>query len=102
MSRFDVHQLAEAPDQLVIDVQSDFLSMIGSRIVVPLATSTRLPQETLGRLYPVIPVHGRDYLFVTPDLTSVLDGQLGAKIANVEAEHRDDITAALDFLLTGF
>lgn len=101
MSRFDVYRLKRRDEQLVVDLQASFLGDIGSRVVVPLARSTRLPRENLERLYPKIVIRDEEFRFVTPDMTSVLDQSLGEHVANIEASHRDDIVRAVDFLFEG-
>ena len=39
---------------------------------------------------------------VTTDLGVIQRHELGRRLTNVEADHRDTIMAAVDFLLTGF
>jgi hypothetical protein len=39
---------------------------------------------------------------MTTDIAALPSARLGAHVANIENDHRDDITNALDFLLFGF
>ncbi|MBB4659015.1 CcdB family protein [Parvularcula dongshanensis] len=102
MARFDVHRLKGAPDLLVVNVQAEFLDHLGSRVVVPLAPLGSVRQEVFSTLKPEIEVGGEPYILSTPDLGAALLSEFGEYVANVEARYRDDITRALDVLLTGF
>jgi toxin CcdB len=85
MARFRVHRL-KSEDQLVIDLQSDFLHDLPTRVVAPLQ-----PVETvswvIARLTPRFEVGGKTYV--------------GPSIADLSAR-ADEITAATDFLFQGF
>lgn len=102
MARFDVYRFASKAAPLVLDVQSDILSDLKSRVVVPLAPASEAGKEELPRLKPRIGVEGKDYILMTTDIAALPVGRLGEHVANVEAEFRDEITKALDFLFFGF
>ena len=102
MARFDVYQPTGRPASLAVDVQSDVLSELDSRVLIPLRPLDASTQEAAHRLVPVLEIDGRDYLLVTTDIAMVPCRLLGPPVANIEAEHRDTITAAMDFLLQGF
>lgn len=55
----------------------------------------------IKRLDPIFEVEGRSYVMATPLMSAVAVSELRAPIANL-ADHRDDITAAIDFLHQGF
>ena len=94
MARFDVYR---APNgDLLLDVQSDHLDHLPTRVVVPLFN---LP--SLGDLTPGFDVHGDRVLMMTHYLTAVPRQSLRRPVANLSRE-RDAITRALDILLTGF
>jgi toxin CcdB len=102
MPRFDVYELEGRFAPLVVDVQADLLSGLGTRVVVPLTVPSETSDLPLRRLKPLIDIGGVAYLFQAPDIGAMLAKDLRNPIANVEARHRDDITRALDFLFQGF
>ncbi len=102
MARFDVYRFASKAAPMVVDVQADLLGELASRVVVPLVPEKTAKHETLPRLKPLIRVGGTDYILMTTDIGVLPTRQLGARVENIESEHRDDITAALDFLFQGF
>jgi len=86
---------------LLLDVQSDLLSELGTRVVVPLTPATAATRRTAMRtLTPTLVVEGKDYLMVTPQLAGIAAREIGSAIADV-SEQRPIILAALDLLITG-
>lgn len=102
MARFDVYRLPGRSAPLVVDVQADLLSDLASRVVVPLAPKSSAAHEAMPRLKPVLRVADKDYIFEPTDIAVLPATLLKVPVANVEADHRDDITGALDFLFQGF
>jgi hypothetical protein len=100
MAQYDVHELKIPLGvyRLVVDIQSEQLRDLRSRVVVPLIVSTA---EKIDRLTPVIVVDGASYVFVAHEIISVHRNQLGAVLANVKDQHYG-IVGALDFLFHGF
>jgi toxin CcdB len=96
MAQFDVHRL---DDGLVLDCQSDLLSHIASRLVVPLVPLSEGPRPA-HRLNPVFEIDGHKYVMVTESAASVPTRQLGSIIGSV-AEYSFHITGALDILISG-
>jgi len=102
VARFDVYRFANKAAPFVVDVQADLLSDLASRVVVPLAPVACFAKEELPRLKPRITIDGNEYILMTTDIGVLAKAQLGLPVTNIETSHRDDITAALDFLLQGF
>jgi toxin CcdB len=102
MAQFDVHR-NPGPDSkhvpYLLDVQSDLLSDVLTRIVVPLARATVHPKAV--RLYPEFEVEGVRVIMLTTDLAGVGKSEIGARVSSL-AEHRDTIRDALDFAFQGF
>lgn len=84
----------------LVDVQSDLLEPLQTRVVVPLAKLTALRKKPIRDLTPVIDIDGQKYLLLTPQLAGVAKSELGLPVASAVAR-RDEIVAALDFLITG-
>lgn len=99
MARFDVYRVAGTAGYL-LDVQSGHLFALKSRIVVPLLLPTaRLP--AIRDLNPLLRVEGEEVAMMTHFMAAVPVRELGQPIANLLPQ-ADDITRALDILLTGF
>jgi toxin CcdB len=98
MAQFDVHRIVGA-STLVVDCQSDLLSHIDSRFVVPLIPATDAPPPA-WRLNPILSVRGADFMMLTQAAAAVRRHDLGPAIASL-AQHNIEITGALDVLITG-
>ncbi|WP_291841707.1 CcdB family protein [Maricaulis sp.] len=102
MARFDVYRPTGRPASWLVDVQSSLLSDLESRVGIPLVPLEGGRQETIDRLMPVLGIEGQDFVLVTTDIAMVPTHLLGTPVTNIEAEHRDTITAAMDFLFQGY
>ena len=106
MARFDVYanpgkdKKADVP--FLLDVQSDILGELGSRVVVPLRRVDRFAALVLPQnLAPVFEIKGVRCFMETPKLAAVPAKILKAPLASL-SEHQYAITVALDFLFQGF
>jgi toxin CcdB len=99
MARFDLYRHPDGPGYLV-DVQSDHLYMLPTRVAVPLLPpAPDLP--AIRDLNPLLRV-GDEILAMMPQyLAAVPRRELGRTVGNL-LDQADDITRALDILLTGF
>ncbi|MEO1028484.1 MAG: CcdB family protein [Pseudomonadota bacterium] len=102
MARFDVYRFPKQSVPLVVDVQAEILDQLASRVVIPLVLVSLAREEALPRLKPILSIEGRDYLLMTTDISALPISRLGERVTNIEDPYRDEITKALDFLLTGF
>lgn len=105
MARFDVYRNSGAKSADVpylLDVQSDVLDDLDSRIVVPLRRKDRFPSVSLpANLMPTVLVEGIECIIETPKLAAVPVRILKTRIGTLESE-LFEIGAALDFLFQGF
>jgi toxin CcdB len=105
MAQFTVYRNKSARTKttypLVLDVQSDLLEDLQTRVVIPLSKSAALTKKSVSQLMPILPFDGETYVLMTPELAGVVRTDLGP-VAGSLAERRDTILAAMDFLLTGF
>jgi toxin CcdB len=99
MPRFDVYRGRDSM-RFLLDVQSDHLDSLPTRVVVPLA-SPGGPLPPFGDLIPALTVDGEAVVMLTPLLSAVPRRTLGRPIGNL-LDQADDITRALNILLTGF
>jgi toxin CcdB len=84
----------------LVDVQSDLLSELQTRVVVPLAKLTALRKKPIRDLTPVVEIEGAKYLMLVPQLAGISISEMGPSVATI-ANHREEVVAALDFLITG-
>jgi toxin CcdB len=104
MSQFTVHRNQHAPTRgrfpLLLDIQVDFLEVLATRVVIPLAPQSASRSQKMGKLTPVVQVDGRHYVVVTPQLSAIAKKELGPAVADLTG-HRLDFIGAIDFLLSG-
>ena len=84
----------------LLDVQTDFLSNLATRVVMPLYTATAFGKAAT-QLNPNFSVQQETVVLSTSELAGVAISSLGDKVGSLK-EHRQEIIAALDFLFTGF
>jgi toxin CcdB len=82
-------------------VQSDMLSQLGTRLVVPLYRQDVAGGAPLTQLCPVILFQGVSLVAVVPEAAGIPMRELGPVVGDLAA-HRAEILAAMDLLLTGF
>ena len=83
-----------------VDVQSDLLENLNTRLVIPLTPVGLIEKKAPSHLCPIIHLDEGDFVILTQQTTSV-----PTKIL-IEPTHdlstfRDEIIAAIDFLITG-
>ncbi len=103
MARFDVYRnprkesAREVP--FLLDVQSDLLEGLESRVVVPLRAANAV-KRPVTRLNPVFQVAGVEVVMDTPQLAGVPGTMLKKPVASLGAQ-AFEIQNALDFLFAG-
>jgi toxin CcdB len=85
----------------LVDVQTDLLKELDTRVVVPLTSAPSLMEFPLMNLMPTIIFEGNPYVLVTPQLAAIACARLGAHAGSV-ATQGHVITSALEFMLRGF
>ena len=86
---------------LLVDIQSDLLDELQTRVVVPLSKSAGLAKKPVTHLTPILEFEGEKYVLITPQLAGVARSDLGPT-AGTLANQRQTIISAMDFLLSGF
>ncbi|HSS69470.1 MAG TPA: CcdB family protein [Casimicrobiaceae bacterium] len=104
MAQFDIYRNDNRATRnripYLLDVQSDLLETLVTRVVVPLATTDLLGGKVAERLSPIFEIEGRKVLLLTPELAGVSTKLLQHRIGNLAA-HRSALIAALDLVFTG-
>lgn len=85
---------------LVVDVQSDLLFDLPTRMVVPLGITSVVSAELPRRLCPIFVVRDQSLMLVPFIAAPLTKGSLKSKVASFR--HRaDEIIAAMDAVLSG-
>lgn len=103
MAQFDVHQnrnKSAGGASLLLDLQSDFLASLPSRLVAPLRSAKSFPAR-IDRLHPIVTVGGKRYVLAMSEMAAVGRLLLGSKVGSLNSR-RFDIINAMDFLISGF
>lgn len=104
MPQFAVHKNRNSATRgrfpLLLDVQSDLLEPLSTRVVVPLSPVATARDVVMKQLAPILTIDGKQYVMLTPQLAGISARELGESIANL-ATQRPTIIAALDLLITG-
>jgi len=105
MARFDVYAnpgTHAKTTPYLLDVQSDLLSDLDTRMVIPLRSLEHFPKVPLpASLTPILSIEGKNYLLETPKMAAVPRRILKSPVTSL-ANDQSDIAAALDFLFHGF
>jgi toxin CcdB len=100
MQKYDVFSDPRGSANLLVVVQADDFERFSTRLAIPL-----LPEhprlQSLGKLNPVFGIDARNYILYTQHMLAVPKSALKAPVANLRRV-RDQITAAIDFLMQGF
>ncbi len=99
MARFDVYANPDGAGYL-LDVQTDLLDGLNTRIVAPLLPVSDAPSPA-HRLNPVFEVANEEHVMVTQFLAAVPLAILKEPVITL-ADRDTDITAALDMAFFGF
>jgi toxin CcdB len=105
MAQFSVYRnknpRTKATFPLLVDVQSDLLEPLNTRVVIPLTKAPALTKKPVTHLTPEVTFDSERYLLMTSQLAGINRTELGA-LAGSLSEERQAILAAIDFLVTGF
>ena len=103
MPQFDVYRNRNPRSRrsipYLLDVQSDLLTALSTRVVVPLIKVSEAGKP-LTRLNPRFRIKGTTVIMSTAELAGVPTKLLGDPVVSLRTQ-RDEIISALDFLITG-
>jgi toxin CcdB len=102
MAQFDYYEYGGSNPSVayLLDVQSDLLRDLATRVVVPLVPLEEFGQP-LSRLNPVFSIDGVSHVMATAEIAGTLARTLGRLAGNL-GERYLDIKGAIDFLHDGF
>jgi toxin CcdB len=84
----------------LLDVQSPLLSSLETRLVIPLAAKRKFDKEIIKNLNPVIKAENKEYVVLTQQMAAIPCKSIGAVVCDCLSS-RQDVIAAIDFLITG-
>ena len=99
MARYDFYRNTEGKGYL-LDVQSDLLDGLSTRVVIPLMPPNIAPVPG-RRLNPTFAIDGKNHVMVTQFMSALTASELPGAEGNLSMHH-DVIVAALDMLFQGF
>jgi toxin CcdB len=97
MAQFDVYMGAKGKGYL-LDCQSELLSDLSSRIVIPLLPASGVPAAT--RLNPIFDIEEKSFVMSTHLLFAIPNARLTSLVRNI-AHQRGAIISAIDILWSG-
>ena len=83
-----------------LDIQNNLLDTLNSRLVIPVAHSKSLSESNITNLCPTVTVEDESYILLTQQMTNVPTAALSVPVVSLE-HIRDEVVAAIDFLVTG-
>jgi toxin CcdB len=105
MKQFAVYENKNPKSRKIIpyllNVQADVLNELQTSVVVPLVPADAGQHKPISRLTPMFSLESHSYIMLTPQLAGISKRELGEPIADLSSA-RDEIIAAIDFLVTGF
>lgn len=103
MKQFDIYRNPDPKTArgrpYVVILQSDFLSIVETVVVAPLASAVRA--KPIVRLTPILEVAGVHFALYVHDMAAIPRALLKRKVGSA-AVKRDEIVAALDLVFQGF
>ena len=104
MSQFDVYVNINSASKkqypLLLDVQHVVLSVLKTRIVIPLCQIETVEGIVMDILMPTIRFNEQKYVLMTPQIAAITVRMLEKPVGTLE-HSRAEVLAALDFAITG-
>jgi len=99
LARNDVYE-NPADGTLLLDVQSNLLAHLYTRVCIPLIPLSQNPGSA-KQLNPIFEIAGDKYVLKTEFISAVPASILRRKVENLGGAH-DELMLAIDFLFLGF
>ena len=100
MSKFDVYRVGHDAIPYVVDVQSDYLEIAETRVVVPLVRQAKFRGKISPGLMPTFDVEREAMLLLVTQIAAMPRRRLVDRVASL-AHERSRIVRAIDTLLLG-
>lgn len=104
MAQFDVYpnpsKVSQAHYPYLVDIQSNLLSELATRIVIPLAKRSVFGNEAIKGLTLEVSFGDQELLLLIPQISSIPEKILKNPVGSL-SHFRDQIIGALDLAITG-
>lgn len=104
MAQFEIYrnpsQKTKEAFPYIVDIQHSIINDLATKLIIPLANAEAMSNQAMKKLTPLIEYNDRQYLLVTPQLTSMPKRLLKQPLGTIELQ-RHQIIDALDFAITG-
>ena len=104
MAQYDVYENEEPESRgmipFLLDVQHNLHASLKTRTVVPLV-AIKSTNNVVAKLCPCFNIAGQEVFMSTPEMAGYPSADLKIQVSTLE-DSRDEILAAIDFLLNGF
>ncbi|MBU0632580.1 CcdB family protein [bacterium] len=101
MAQFDIYRNDDSKSAsefpYLLDIQAEILSDLDTRVVIPLGENL----SAITHLNPLFEIDHKMFALSTQELAGVHKSVLGDKCGSL-ANHRSQIIAAIDFMVSGF
>ena len=84
----------------LVDILNEVIDELATRLVVPLTVVSMKPTMVMKKLTPEINFDGRNYMFMTQQLTSIPKDKLKDPVGTLQSA-RELLIEAIDFAITG-
>jgi toxin CcdB len=105
MAQFAVHANLNPATKdhypFLLDIQNKLLDSLDTRLVIPLILLTKYESKPIKELMPIIAIHTKKYIVLTPLQAGINKKLLGGIVIDVSSK-RQEIISSIDFLITGF
>lgn len=105
MAQFSVHEnpnpRTKGDVPFLLDVQSDVISILVTRMVVPLYRADVVKSKAMTRLTLTVKFKNKSLIAMVPEMAGIHQRELGAIVGDLPA-FRANIIQAIDLLITGF
>jgi toxin CcdB len=105
MAHFDIHrnldQSTRKETPFLLDVQSDVMSVLETRLVIPVRPFQQAGDHAISRLHPAFTINNETFTAFVTEMAGVPRRLLG-EIVQSAAGDRSTIIAAIDLLISGF
>ena len=104
MAQFMVYQNKNPNTQknypYFVDIQSNLLNDLRTTVVIPLCSLALYGKKPMTKICPIVMFDGNQYVALAQQLAGIDRKILGSEVAAI-GEYRNDLIAAIDFIVSG-
>jgi toxin CcdB len=84
----------------LLDIQTTLLNDLETRLVIPLTPKKKFEKGIIKNLNPIIKIENKEYIVLTQQMAAIPMKNIGSMVSECLSS-RQEIIAAVDFLITG-